>query len=145
MYERYYNHETKKYDMSFIQKYDYPLQFSIYAEILRQNYDKILEEFLKTYTEKEMSKFIELMNNDEYLECFILVVDKQEIPDRNIIFMDINSFIKEKLEEIELKLPRIMDIRNGVVEPEKCGHCDYCRSIKKIVKPIHYLDLLDGN
>jgi len=145
MYERYYNPETKRKDMSFIQHYNYENQFAIYVEILRQNYDKILEESLKTYTEKEMEKFIQLMNDDEYLECFILVVDKQEIPDRNIIFMDINSFIKEKLEEIELKLPRIIDIRNGVVDPERCNSCDYCRSTKKIIKPIHYLDLLGGN
>lgn len=143
MYERYYNPETKRKDMSFIQYYNYENQFAIYAEILRQNYDKILEESLKIYTEKEMEKFIQLMNNDEYLECYILVVDKQEIPDRNIIFMDINSFVKEKLEEIELKLPRIMDIRNGIIEPERCNSCDYCRSTKKIIKPIHYLDLLD--
>lgn len=145
MYERYYNKETKKYDMSFIQKYDYPLQFSIYAEILRQNYKKILEESLKVYAEKELEKFIKLMNDEEYFECYILVVDKQEIPDRNVIFMDINSFIKEKLEEIELKLPRIMAVRNGDVEPERCEKCEFCRSSKVITKPIHYLDLLEDN
>lgn len=120
IHEKYWNSETKAYE-SFIQKYDYPMQFSIYAEILRQN-----------------------LGMDTYLNCFILAVDKQEVPDHEIIFMDVDSFINEKLEYIELVIPRIMAVRNGEIEPERCEKCDYCRSTKKIVKPIHYLDLLEN-
>jgi hypothetical protein len=115
-----WNSETKEYEC-FIQKYDYPLQFAIYAEILRQN-----------------------LKMDDYLDCYILAVDKQEIPDHEIIYMDVDGFIKEKLEEIELKLPHIMAVINGEIEPERCGKCDYCRSTKKIITPIHYLDLLES-
>ena len=55
--------------------------------------------------------------------------------------MDINSFVKEKLEEVESKIPRIMAARNGEIEPDRCEVCDYCRATKKIIKPIHWLDL----
>jgi len=120
MTEKYWNSETRAYE-TFIQKYDYPMQFAIYAEILRQN-----------------------LGMDTYLDCYILAVDKQDVPDHEIIFMDVDSFIKEKLEEIELILPRIMAVRNGEVEPDRCGLCEYCRSTKKIIKPIHYLDLAES-
>jgi hypothetical protein len=115
--EMYWNPETREKE-SFIKKYDYPLQFAIYAEILRQNFK---------------------MNS--YLECYILAVDKQDPPDHEIIFMDINSFVKEKLEEVESKIPRIMAARNGEIEPDRCEVCDYCRATKKIIKPIHWLDV----
>lgn len=118
--ERYWNPETKKHE-SFIQKYDYPMQFAIYAEILRQN-----------------------LKMDTYLECYILAVDKQDVPDHEIIWMNADSFIKEKLEYVELVIPRIMDVREGRAEPDRCEKCDYCRSTKRIVKPIHYLDLLES-
>lgn len=121
MREKYWNPETRRKDLSFIKKYDYPLQFSIYAEILRQN-----------------------LKMDTYLDCYILAVDKQDVPDHEIIFMDVDSFIKEKLDYIELVIPRIMAVRNGEIEPERCEKCDYCRSTKRIVKPIHYLDLLES-
>ncbi|MBU2701107.1 hypothetical protein Ga0466249_002218 [Sporomusaceae bacterium BoRhaA] len=117
IHEMYWNNETRERE-TFIEKYDYPLQFAIYAEILRQN-----------------------LKMDKYLDCYILAVDKQEVPDHEIIYMDVDGFIKEKLEEVESKLPHIVAVRNGEIEPERCEECDYCRSTKKIVKPIHWLDL----
>ena len=44
------------------------------------------------------------MDENGYLQGYILAVDKQEIPDRQIIYMGIDEFIKDKLEEISLKL-----------------------------------------
>lgn len=116
IYEKYWNVETKQHE-SFIQKYDYPLQFAIYAEILKQNLDM-----------------------DEWLDSYVLTVDKQEIPDHEIIYMG-TDFIKDKLEEIKNKLPHIVAVRKGEVKPKRCGHCDYCRSTKKVKKVIHYLDI----
>jgi hypothetical protein len=114
--EKYWNNELKTHE-NFIQKYDYPLQFAIYAEILRQN-----------------------LNMDEWLDSYVLAVDKQDIPDHEVIYMG-TDFIKSKLEEIERKLPHIIAVRNGEIEPKRCGKCDYCRSTKKIQNAIHYLEL----
>lgn len=104
--ESYYNSHTKQRE-TFIDKYDYYTQIAIYAEILRQN-----------------------LQMDTYLEPYLIVVDKQDIPDHEIIDMG-NGFIEEKIEEIKMRIPRIMAVRNGMEEPVACGKCDYCRSNKK--------------
>ncbi|PHV69553.1 hypothetical protein CS063_15010 [Sporanaerobium hydrogeniformans] len=104
--DSYYNEREKRRE-TFIDKYDYYTQIAIYAEILRQN-----------------------LEMDTYLEPYLIVVDKQEVPDHAIIDMG-TSFIEDKLEEIKGRLPRIMAVRNGVEEPIACGKCDYCRSKKK--------------
>lgn len=111
-----WNPETKEKE-NFILHWDYLLQFAIYAEIIRQN-----------------------LKMNHYLQPYIIAVDKQEHPDHEIIEMG-TSFIESKLEEIESKLPRIMDVRNGKLKPMRCDNCDYCRATKKITKTIHYLDL----
>jgi hypothetical protein len=120
LHEKYWNTENREYE-TFIQKYDYEMQFAIYAEILRQN-----------------------LKMDKYLQGYILAVDKQDPPDHEIIFMDVDAFIADKLAEVEAKLPRIMDVRKGEVEPVRCGRCEYCRSTKRIKQAIHYLDLLEA-
>lgn len=101
---------TKRGKESFIDKYDYYCQIAIYAEILRQSLG---------------------MAEGEYLEPYIIPVDKRkDVPDHAIIDMG-TSFIKDKLEEIKTKLPHIVAVREGREEPIACGKCDYCRSIKK--------------
>jgi len=109
--ETYWNNEIRQKE-TFIDKYDYYLQFAIYAEILRQNFGMI-----------------------DYLAPYIIAVDKQEEPDHEVIYMGTN-FIKEKLEYVKTILPHIMDVRNGTIEPIRCEHCDYCRSTKKCKEPI---------
>jgi len=109
--ETYWNVKDRTRE-SFINKYDYKLQIAIYAEILRQN-----------------------LNMSDYLDPYLIVVDKKEIPDYEVIYMG-KSFIEEKLLEIKTKLPHILEVRNGEIEPIACDKCDYCRSVKKLKKPI---------
>lgn len=109
--ESYWNKELRG-QQTFINKYDYQAQIAIYAEILKQNTGLV-----------------------EYLDPYLIVVDKQEIPDHEVIYMGKN-FITDKLEEIKSRLEHIVKVRNGLIEPIYCGKCDYCRSIKKIIKPI---------
>lgn len=109
--ESYWNKELRGHE-TFINKYDYYTQIAIYAEILKQNTGLV-----------------------DYLEPYLIVVDKQEVPDHEVIYMG-KSFIADKLAEIESRLPHIVDVRKGLIEPTYCGKCDYCRSVKKIIKPI---------
>lgn len=104
--ESYYNASSKQKE-TFIDKYDYWLQIALYAEILRQN-----------------------LGMDTYLRPYLIVVDKQSIPDHEIIDMGTN-WIDEKLEEIKERLPHIVAVRNGEINPIGCGKCEYCRSKKK--------------
>ncbi|MFX0547941.1 PD-(D/E)XK nuclease-like domain-containing protein [Hathewaya histolytica] len=101
---------------TFIDQYNYYTQIAIYAEILRQN-----------------------IGLKDYLEPYLIVVDKQEIPDHEVIYMG-KGFIQEYLEYIESRLPNIMEVREGLREPIKCGKCEYCRSKKRLKQPISLSD-----
>jgi len=117
--ETYWNNETRSKE-TFINKYDYQAQIAIYSEILKQN-----------------------TGLTEYLEPYLIVVDKQETPDHEVIYMG-KDFIQDKLREIESRLEHIVAVRSGELPPENCGKCDYCRSIKKIEKPISILEYERG-
>ena len=106
---------------SFIGTYDYFLQIAIYAEVIRQNLG---------------------MAEGNYIDPYIIVVDKQEIPDHEVIYMG-TEFIESKLQEVKSKLPRIMAVKRGLITPDKCGKCDYCRSEKVLMKPISITDFED--
>lgn len=107
---------TFKSKLSFVETYDYKMQMAIYAEILRQN-----------------------LEMDSFLDPYITVVDKQEVPDHEVIFMG-TDFIEGKLTELKEKLPRIIAVKTGVAKPKYCGKCDYCRSIKKLDGSINLID-----
>jgi hypothetical protein len=42
-------------------------------------------------------------------------------------------------------LTRIDALKRGEIEPERCEHCDYCRSTKVIKKPVNYLTIGEKN
>lgn len=109
--ETYWNNELRSKE-TFINKYDYQAQIAIYAEILKQNTGLV-----------------------DYLEPYLIVVDKQEVPDHEVIYMG-RDFIPDKLQEIESRLEHIVAVRDGGMPPENCGKCDYCRSIKTIERPL---------
>ena len=46
--------------------------------------------------------------------------------------------LDECLEEIKKHMPNILAMKNGEIEIEPCGVCDYCRGVKKVVEPIDF-------
>ena len=71
------------------------------------------------------------------LDTYLAVVTKQTPSDIEVI--EIPKWRREELlEEVERFLPRMMKIKSGEVEPERCGVCDYCRATKKIEGPIDF-------
>lgn len=114
--KKYWNEELRV-KQNFIEHYDYLLQMAVYAEIERQN-----------------------RGGEEYLQPHIIAVSKEEIPDKAIVLMG-TEYIEDKLLEVETLLPRFIKVKNGEEKPIGCGHCDYCRSIKKIDKILHYTEL----
>jgi hypothetical protein len=98
---------------SFIECYNYWMQFAIYAEIERL-----------------------AVGREEPLKPHMVVVSKEKVPDREVFkFYDMQR-LTDELDNIRLYMPRIIDIKNGDVEPKSCGMCDYCRSTKIITEPI---------
>ncbi|AJA42562.1 hypothetical protein phiCT453B_10 (endogenous virus) [Clostridium phage phiCT453B] len=107
LYKKYWN-ENLEIKQNFIEHYDYLLQMAVYAEIIKQNTGEI-----------------------EYYQPHIIAIDKQDPPDKAIIFTG-TEFIKDKLLEIETLLPRFIKVKNGEEEPIRCEQCDYCRNTKKL-------------
>lgn len=46
-----------------------------------------------------------------------------------------------KLAEIEENAPRYQAIKQGEIEPNRCGHCEYCRATKKLTRIIDYKEI----
>lgn len=104
---------------SFIDKWGYDLQLGIYQEIVRQN-------------------------TGELLNCIIAAVDKQDYPDLDCILIP-NEQLEFQRKELHWKMQRIIDVKNHNETPKRCGHCDYCRSTKKLEKLILPDDLIVFN
>ncbi|MBN6206236.1 PD-(D/E)XK nuclease-like domain-containing protein [Ralstonia pickettii] len=115
LYKRYW---SDKYDgwVSFIEKWDYVLQMAIYRKIIEQN------------------------TGDLYTP-YIVAVSKEKIPNKAVVYFDESRFDFE-YEYAEMKLQRIMEVKNGEVDPVACGKCDYCRSTKKLNGTIEVGELI---
>jgi len=46
-----------------------------------------------------------------------------------------------EIQSIELLIPRIIQLKAGEIEPERCETCDYCKSTKVLTGPIHYTEI----
>ena len=101
-----------------IESYGYLRQLAIYCEIERID-----------------------SGGDEWLEPLIVAVSKEDEPDKEIISLD-SERMQMELELVEKNMPRIIEVKSGFAEPERCGQCKHCRRTKKLTKITHYMDLL---
>jgi hypothetical protein len=97
---------------SFVEHWGYDLQMAVYAEV----YKRVTGKDLPTY---------------------LAVVTKQTPSDIELI--EIPKWRREELlEDVKRNLPRIVKVKSGEIEPERCGVCEYCRATKKITEPIDF-------
>ena len=88
-------------------------------------------------------KIVEL-NTGKQLPCYIAAVDKTKSPAIEIIQItqaELDSALVGINEHI---IQRILDLKAGKIEPDKCRRCDWCKQTKIIEKPISMGDLLNG-
>ena len=45
---------------------------------------------------------------------------------------------------VEMNMPRILRVKNGEVEPDRCELCDCCRHNRVLKKSISIMDLTAG-
>lgn len=113
---------TKRYYANgwynFIDYWNYPLQGAIYQEIVFQN------------TGKKLPFYISAISKEAEPDIGVFQIP-QEMLDNAL-----SNVTKEQLD-------RIVALKKGEIAPERCEHCDYCRSTKVIKAPINYLDLED--
>jgi hypothetical protein len=110
--------DGKNIKVTFVEKWGYFLQIAVYREILAQN----------------------LGLEPGELEAFIIAATKQDPPDKVVLCFKEEDF-QEGLREVQTYINHIMDVKEGRVEPIRCGNCAYCRSTKKLDKAIHWSEL----
>nr|DAX63375.1 MAG TPA: Putative exonuclease [Caudoviricetes sp.] len=95
----------------------YDLQGAVYQEIVRQNTGKKLPFYLAAAT-------------------------KEKIPDLGIFLIE-QDLLDFELEKFKEKVQYYDAIKKGVIEPERCEKCDYCKMTKVLTKIIKSGELYD--
>lgn len=97
---------------SFVEHWGYDIQMAVYSEVVRRvtGFD---------------------------LDTFLAVVTKQSPPDKDVIHVP-RWRREECLSDVERDMPRILAVKSGKQEPQRCGICDYCRSTKMVSEPIDF-------
>ena len=72
----------------------------------------------------------------------IVAVSKESTPDKEIIKID-EEWLEEGLQNIKDNIVEVWNVIQGKREPKKCGHCDYCRSQKKLGALVSLNDLIE--
>lgn len=83
----------------------------------------------------QMAIYSEVEGND--LDTYLAVVTKQSPSDLELIHVP-KWRREELLDEVAAEMPRIIAIKRGEIEPERCGVCDYCRATKRLIEPIDF-------
>jgi hypothetical protein len=85
-------------------------------------------------------KGVEIVTGEK-LPFYLAVVTKEKVMDRDIWQIP-QSTLDLALSEVEQNIQRYADIKAGFEEPQYCGRCDYCKSVKK-ARVRNYNELLE--
>ena len=96
--------------ISFAEYWDWPLQMAIYREIEGNN-----------------------------LPCFLAVITKEDPPDIAVIELP-SETLDAELALLHEQLPYFDEVRQGFIEPKRCGKCAYCRGTKELLGPVPLSD-----
>ena len=84
-------------------------------------------------------KIVEI-NTGKKLPFFIAAVTKETEPDIRIIHVTQN-YLDEALLIVESNINRVLMVKNGEVEPDRCDLCDCCKHNRILRRPISIMDL----
>ena len=73
----------------------------------------------------------------ERLPFYIVAVTKEKVPDFDVIRLD-QSVLDTALKIVEAKIDRFDLVKTGEIPPERCGHCEFCKSTKILDRPTIY-------
>ena len=74
-------------------------------------------------------------NTGERLPVFLVIITKETVP-RKVVCEIKQWNLDEALEKVKKRLPRIMAVKNGEVEPERCNECTYCAATEILTEII---------
>lgn len=105
--------------LPFVEAWGYDIQAAIYQEVERQNRGP----------------------DSEPLPFFIAGATKEK-PEPDIAIISIpQDRIDSAMETVRANIGRFASIKRGEIEPERCGHCDYCRSTKVLSEIVDYREV----
>lgn len=104
--------------LDFVRYWGYDIQGAIYQEIVRQNTGK-------------------------KLPFYIAAATKEKEPDIRIIHVT-DNYLQEALNTVEANTQRILRVKSGETQPDRCELCDCCRHNRVLTKPISIMDLIVG-
>ena len=104
--------------LSFVEYWGYDIQGAVYQEIVRQNTGK-------------------------KLPFYIAAATKEKEPDIRIIHVT-DNYLQAALSVVETNMPRILRVKNGEAEPDRCELCDCCRHNRVLSRAISIMDLTAG-
>lgn len=73
----------------------------------------------------------------EPLPFYILAATKEKVPDIALIHIP-QHYLDAALKIVESKIDRFDLIKAGVIAPDRCGSCEFCRRTKVITSPEEY-------
>ena len=74
---------------------------------------------------------------NEPLPFYIVAVTKEKVPDIAVIQLP-QHILDAALKVVESKIDRFDLVKNGDIEPRRCGKCDYCKITKRLKEPTIY-------
>lgn len=89
--------------------WQYDLQGAVYQEIVRQN-------------------------TGEKLPFYLAAATKEKITDIDIVHLD-QTLLDFALERFKNDVETFDAMKKGIIEPERCGVCDYCKKTKVLTEP----------
>lgn len=101
--------------LDFVRYWGYDIQGAIYQEIVRQNTGK-------------------------KLPFFIAAATKETEPDIRIIHVT-DNYLAEALNMVQMNMSRVLMVKSGEAEPDRCELCDCCRKNRVLTRPISITDL----
>lgn len=82
-------------------------------------------------------------NTGERLPFYIAAGTKEKEPNIEVIHVTQN-YLDEAKHMVEMNMPRILRVKNGEAEPDRCEMCDCCRHTKVLARPISITNLVAG-
>ena len=101
--------------MDFVRYWGYDLQGAVYQEVVYQN-------------------------TGERLPFYIAAATKENEPDIRVIQIT-QPYLDEALSTVKSNMSRILDVKYGKAEPDRCDQCDCCRHFRVLTRPITIADL----
>ena len=68
------------------------------------------------------------------LPCYLAVITKEDPPTLELVQIP-QEMLDAELSYLQFKLPRFDAIRQGIIEPNRCEDCAFCRQTKKLTGP----------